>query len=30
MKYIKKGFSDAYKALDDAREKSEKEFGTNK
>lgn len=28
--HIKKGFSDAYKALGDAWEKSAKEFGTNK
>ena len=27
--YMKKGFSDAYKALGDAWEKSEKEFGAN-
>jgi chromosome segregation ATPase len=28
--HMKKGFSDAYKALNEAWEKSEKEFGTNK
>lgn len=28
--HMKKGFSDAYKALNDAWEKSEKEFGSNK